>query len=166
MNEAVFFYFFAALALLSALSVVTVKNPTRAILSLLVTIFTLAVLFVLLEAYFLAAILLLIYAGAIVVLFLFVVMLLGLGRREIRNRMQGVLMLLGVLVASVWLIQMVTAASAFSLSGGMVPGTVTGNIERVGKLLFTRYVLPFELTSVLLLVGIVGAVVLARRESS
>lgn len=164
MNETILFYFFSALTVLSALYVVTTPNPTYAILSLVTTMFSLAVLFVLLKAYFIAVIHILVYAGAILVLFLFVVMLLGLGQKEhptSKQRLMRIfagLTVLGLLMEVGWVV-------AISGSGQFIRLSALGTIEAVGKLLFTQHLLPFEITSVLLLVGIVGAVVLARKES-
>ncbi len=164
MSEAVFFYLFSALAIVSALYVVTTKHPTYSVLSLVVTMFSLAVLFVLLRAYFIAVVHLLVYAGAILVLFLFVVMLLGVARDESSNRTQMMLRIFGGLVFLGFLAEVGIVARSFLLNEKTISG-VEGTIEAVGKLLFTQYLLPFEITSILLLVGIIGAVVLAKKET-
>ncbi len=164
MNEAFFFYVFSGLTLLAALYVVLTKNPTYAVLSLVAAMFSLAILFVLLHAYFIAAVHILVYAGAILVLFLFVVMLLGVGREETAGRSQTLYRIFGGWVVLGFLMEIGLIVKAVSRTGGASSPVLTGTIEAVGRLLFTRYFLPFEITSVLLLVGIIGAVVLSRKE--
>lgn len=169
MGEAVLFYLASTLAVASSLLVVTVPRPMHSILSLVGTMFCLAVLFVLLHAYFIAVIHLLVYGGAILVLFLFVVMLLGLAGREEGTRGRTLFRIFGGVIVAAFLAQLAYAVKWLGASGTALtqPGQGTeGTIEAVGRLLFTRYLLPFELTSILLLVGILGAVVLARKESS
>ncbi len=165
MNEAFFFYVFSGLTLLAALYVVLTKNPTYAVLSLVAAMFSLAILFVLLHAYFIAAVHILVYAGAILVLFLFVVMLLGVGREETASRSQTLYRIFGGWVVLGFLMEIGLIVKAVSGTGGASSPVLAGTIEAVGRLLFTRYFLPFEITSVLLLVGIIGAVVLSRKES-
>ena len=163
MNEAILFYLFSGLTLLAALYVVLTKNPTYSVLSLVAAMFCLAILFVLLRAYFIAAVHVLVYAGAILVLFLFVVMLLGVGREETSNWTQRLYRVFGGLVVAGSLTGMGLMVKAVTASQSGSP-VLIGTIEEVGRLLFTRYWLPFEITSVLLLVGIIGAVVLSRKE--
>lgn len=163
MNEAILFYLFSGLTVLAALYVVLTKNPTYAVLSLVAAMFCLALLFVLLRAYFIAAVHILVYAGAILVLFLFVVMLLGVGREENSNRRQMEYRVSGGLVIAGFLTGIGLMVKAVSGNREGAP-VLTGTIEEVGKLLFNRYWLPFEITSILLLVGIIGAVVLSRKE--
>lgn len=163
MNEAFFFYLFSGLTLLAALYVVLTKNPTYAVLSLVAAMFSLAILFVLLHAYFIAVVHVLVYAGAILVLFLFVVMLLGVGKDETASKSQRLYRIFGGLVVTGFLLEIGIIIKAVS-SSAQTPAVLTGTIEAVGKLLFTEYLLPFEITSVLLLVGIIGAVVLSKRE--
>jgi len=173
MNEALFFYSFAGLTLLAALYVVLTKNPTYAVLSLVAAMFSLAILFVLLHAYFIAVVHVLVYAGAILVLFLFVVMLLGVGKEEqagpdltkrrVARQSQRLYRIFGGLVVTGFLLEIGIIIKAVS-SSAQSPAALSGTIEEVGKLLFTEYFLPFEITSVLLLVGIIGAVVLSKKE--
>jgi len=163
MNEAFFFYLFSGLTLLAALYVVLTKNPTYAVLSLVAAMFSLAILFVLLHAYFIAVVHVLVYAGAILVLFLFVVMLLGVGKDETASKSQRLYRIFGGLVVTGFLLEIGIIIKAVS-SSAQNPAVLAGTIEAVGKLLFTEYFLPFEITSVLLLVGIIGAVVLSKRE--
>jgi NADH-quinone oxidoreductase subunit J len=165
MGEALFFYLFSTVMIGGALLTVTVQNPARALLSLLLTLFALAVLFILLHAYFIAMIHLLVYAGAILVLFLFVIMLLGLkGIDTLFQFRLFPLVAAGICLAFLGEIVWILRASKFAPAQGVE--AAQGTIEAVGRLLFTKYLVAFELTGFLLLVGIVGAVTLARRETS
>lgn len=163
MTEAIFFYIFTALMLAAALSVVLNRKPLYSVLSLLVAMFCLASLFVLLGAYVVAALQVLLYAGAVLVLFLFVIMLLNLepealARMRIFTRHSA-----GALVAVFLLIQLVCLAVQIPQPAASAPPS--GTVESLGRLLFTTYLLPFELTSFLILAAIIGAVTLAKRES-
>ena len=160
-----FFLALSILAIAGALGVVLSKNPVYSALSLLLNFAILAVMFIMLHAQFVAVVQIIVYAGAVVVLFLFVIMLIGgdLGLFAARGRGRtiaayvaiaaGVLMLLGL---GYMAIAGVTASTA-----GNVPGN--GSVQAIGEVLFTKYLLPFELASVLLLVAMIGAVVLARK---
>jgi len=170
------FFLFSALAVLSAVMVITRKNPVSAVMFLIVTLFSLAGLFVLLEAHFLAAVQVIVYAGAIMVLFLFVVMLLNLGHAagtEFRGSFARTLagaFGLGLAAFTAWLVM-----GGRSPMPGAASGSVTdpilpllqehGAVGAVAVPLFRRYLIPFEVTSVLLLVAIIGAIVLARKEA-
>lgn len=162
MAEDVFFYLLSFITVLFAGRVVTAKNPTYAVLSLVVSMFALACLFVLLRAYFVAVIHLLVYAGAVLVLFLFVVMLLGVGGTPAPR---GKFRLEALLIALAVFMEIGVASRIITHPASGDPGRITGTIEAVGKLLFTQYLAPFEITSVLLLVGIMGVVSLARKEA-
>jgi NADH-quinone oxidoreductase subunit J len=167
MGEAAAFYLFAGLALLSAFCVVNARNPVYAVLSLVVTMFCLAALFVLLKAFFVATVHLLVYAGAVLVLFLFVVMLLGVGTDGESAPAAGRgFRVFGALTVTAFLAELILVLWLALDHFRSVPGEVEGTIEAVGRLLFRQYLLPFEVTSVLLLVGIIGAVVLARRDAA
>ena len=160
------FYLFGLIAVASALLFVTRKSPVAAALWLVNTMFALAALYVMLDAQFVGAIQVLVYAGAIMVVFLFVVMLLNLGTGDLpdfrSNRVR-----LGAGVVAVAML-----AELLVLSRGSLPrieaNTVaeTNVIAPVAELLFTEHLLAFEITSVLLLVAVVGAVVLAKRGRS
>lgn len=158
--ENLIFYPFAGLAVLGALGVVTLRRPTRALLSLILTMFSLAVLFLLLQAYFVAMVHLVVYAGAVLVLFLFVIMLLGIGAKEPKARAS---FRKGYLAFSLFVPLAFLALMgylAFSLNGKPLE-PAEGSPATFGILLFTRYLLPFELVSFLLLVGVFAAVALA-----
>ena len=157
--------------MLSALLCITRKNPVASALWLVVTLFSIAALFVLLDAQFLAVLQVLVYAGAIMVLFLFVIMLLNLGRpgpSDIKGPLGlGVAVLLGA--ALLFLLQPLTRTtlpSAISLPPGSVQALQQqqGIVGSVANPLFGAYLIPFEIASVLLLAAIVGAVVLAKRR--
>lgn len=159
-----------AICLGGALGVVLLRNTVHSALSLVATLFGVAVLFLAQHAWFLAAIQVIVYAGAIVVLFLFVIMLLGVDRAEATERdplpaqrIVGVVVGAAILVASVVLLlagggEVTGAKSATASASAPMP-----DVDRIGRVLFTDYVYAFEITAVLLTVAVVGAVVLARR---
>jgi NADH-quinone oxidoreductase subunit J len=167
----------AAVILVGALGVVTSRNPVHAALSLVMTLFGVAVLFIEQEADFLAAVQIIVYAGAIVVLFLFVIMFLGVDRRDdieveplVGQRPLAALMVaitLGGVIAMAWSSHWVTGAHQVV---GPIQGHVTNSLSspsgepaQLGKQLFTTYLFAFEATAALLVIAVVGAVVLARR---
>ncbi len=162
--EAFLFYPFAFLAILGAGGVVFLRKPVRALLALVLTMFSLAVLFFLLQAPFVAMVHIVVYAGAVLVLFLFVIMLLGIGARESRlgeNARKGFLGL-AFFVPSAFLILLLYLFSPLTREP-LQP--VPGSPESFGKFLFTRYLLPFELISFLLLIGVFAAVALASSRT-
>jgi NADH-quinone oxidoreductase subunit J len=165
----VIFWGFAGLAVASALSCITRRNPLASALWLVVTLFSLAALFVLLDAQFIAVLQLLVYAGAIMVLFLFVIMLLNLGRAGPTDLKGPAGLGIGVLLAGLMLVQLLALRQG-GAAPGRVPGTMArataeqGMVPAVARPLFSVYLVPFEITSVLLLAAIVGAVVLAKRK--
>lgn len=191
--EAFVFFVAAAIVLAGALGVILSRNPVHAALSLVMTLFGVAVLFINLEAYFLAAVQVIVYAGAIVVLFLFVIMLVGVDKAEdistepiIGQRQFALLAGAGLLALAV-----VIGVAAGGEITGEAPGDLDieraveitadfdgdgdeetrteppaeNNIQQLGDALFTDYVFAFEITGILLTIAVVGAVVLARRPS-
>ncbi len=160
----------AVIVLAGAIGVVVARNPVHSALFLVMTLFGVAVLFVAQNAHFLAAVQVIVYAGAIVVLFLFVIMLLGVDQEEnlavepLRGQ-RPLAVLLGLIsLAELFLLSQGTkwVTGAQSVAGPTSgPGS---NVEKLARSLFTRYLLAFELTSVLLVIAVVGAVVLARRS--
>jgi NADH-quinone oxidoreductase subunit J len=155
------FFVFAALAVIGGVGVISFHQPIRSVLSLVVVMISLSVLFLLLSAQFVFAVQIIVYAGAVMVLFLFVVALLGPSRepRGGRVRFQWGLSLLIALVFGI---------SIYSLLGGIqfrkpeAASAVFGTVQQIGAGLFTTYLYPFELTSILLLVAAVGAIYLSR----
>ena len=169
MLETALFVIFAVIAVATAVLVVVQRNPVSSAIFLILTFFALAGIYLLLHAEFIAAIQIIVYAGAIMVLFLFVIMLLNLEKEKrpvARNRLvKGV----GVFLGAVLLAQIGMVLHRVLLEGtpGKFPSekvTALGNTQVVAQLLFTDFLLPFEITSVLLLVAIIGAIVLAKRQ--
>ncbi len=166
--DALTFALAAAISLAGALGVVFGRNPIHAALMLVMTLFGIAVLFLEQDAQFLAAVQVIVYAGAIVVLFLFVIMLLGVDQREaiFAERLRGQRVLAFVLVAAVLAEVLLLATGHWSTGAHSSTGALTGsgsNVAKLGRALFTTYLIPFEVTSALLVVAVIGAVVLARR---
>ncbi len=165
----VLIYLFGAIAILSALAMIFHRNPVYSALFLVTTFFSLAGIYALVGAQFLSVIQVMVYAGAIMVLFLFVIMLLNL-RNEIRLPIgRPFQVIFGVLFGIFLFIEGYLVLKAGSISGtlGQFPQSrvdQVGSVEALGTLLFTKYLLPFELASVLLLVGMVGAIILGRKK--
>ncbi len=166
-----FFWFFGVIAMGSALLCITRRNPVASALWLVVTLFALAAMFVLLDAQFIAVLQVLVYAGAIMVLFLFVIMLLNLGRPGPTDFKGPVGLLIAVVLAGAMLFQLrvlgqATPPDAIRLPPGAVAAVQQrqGLVGAVATPLFEAYLVPFEIASVLLLAAIVGAVVLAKRR--
>jgi NADH-quinone oxidoreductase subunit J len=174
MGEAIAFYFISACILGFAVLVISTRDTVHSVLFLVLDFLFVAALYVLLGAQFLAAIQILVYAGGIVVLYLFVVMLVNLKRPPEahsdphRKTKWGFALSVAVLVE-------LAAVAAYSYAPAAPPPTaaaaaaaaaipVTGNTEQVGWLLYTSYLIPFEIASMLLLVAMIGAIVLAKRE--
>jgi NADH-quinone oxidoreductase subunit J len=158
------FYIFAFLTLVFGFLVVLnpfSRNPVTSAMFLVMTIASLAALFVLLQAFFLAAVQVLVYAGAVMVLFLFVIMLLDLKVEE--KRQIKTLGLVAGLVA-VGVIVTVFFKTLLTLPPREYPPAIQGNTADLGRLLFTQYLLPFEIVSVLLLVAMVGVILLSKRD--
>ena len=168
----VLFFAFGGLALTGALGVVLSRNPVHSALWLVLTLVSVAVLFLIQDAQLLAAVQVIVYAGAIVVLFLFVIMLLGVDRRETLTEhlrfQRPIALALGLLIlAEILLLAGHTwatgakTASGVPIQGGGDFGT---NIQRVARVLFTDFLWPFQLTAVLLVIAVVGSVALAKRS--
>ncbi len=157
-----FFYLFAAAMVLASLGVVLARNPLYNVLSLVVAIFSLSSLFILMEAYFVGIILLLVYAGAVLVFFLFVVMCLNLNSEDITSVQQSRFRILGWLTGLMFAIEVFLVVKSYLAVPATELVSMRGTIEVIGKILFTDYLLPFELTSLLLLIAIFGIVSLAQ----
>jgi len=169
MVETAIFIVLAVVTVITAILVIVQRNPVASAIYLIITLFSLAGIYLLLNAPFIAVIQVLVYAGAIMVLFLFVIMLLNLEKEKkliTRHRLQKVL---GVFLGIILLAQIGMIFNSVLLEGskGKFPPeqvAAVGNTQVVARLLFTDYLLPFEITSVLLLVAIIGAIVLAKRQ--
>jgi NADH-quinone oxidoreductase subunit J len=161
--ESLLFYGFSAAAVLGAVLVITLPKPAHALLALVGVMFALAVLFLLLEAPFVAMAHLIVYAGAILVLFLFVIMLEGAGAKDtpLGQRFRKSYLTLATFVAAAFLVTMLFLMIKVALPS---PQGVQGTVEAFGRTLFKHYWLPFELTSLLLLLGVFAAIALAKKE--
>lgn len=167
MTEAVFFYTFTAIMLAAAVLVVGSRQPVYSVLSLLVTMFCLASLFIMLGAYFVAALQILLYAGAVLVLFLFVIMLLNLAPEALKRMRLFTARGIGS-IAALWFFALLAQIFLKSqpVAGFAAPTAESGRVEIIGRLLFTDYLLPFELVSFIILAAIIGAVTLAKQETA
>jgi NADH-quinone oxidoreductase subunit J len=167
--ETALFYIFAAIALGSAVSVVVQRRVFYSALSLIVCLCALAGIYMLLQAQFIAAVQVIVYAGAIMVLFLFVIMLLDPFSAAVLRDKRKYLAYLAVLLGAAAIACLHPMLRSYNLA--LAPRTPDlaaggfGSVRRVGETLFTEYLLPFEVTSILILVAIIGAVVLAKRQS-
>ena len=172
MAEAIAFYTLSVLILGFGVLVITARHTVHSVLFLVSNFLCVAALYVVLEAEFMAVIQILVYAGGIVVLYLFVVMLVNLKRPpeahfDPRRAARLGLLLAGVVLAELVAIVVYSAASPPSPVEAVAPAVSPvngGNVEQLGMLLYTDYLIPFELASILLLVAMVGAIVLAKRE--
>jgi NADH-quinone oxidoreductase subunit J len=169
MGEAIAFYVLSAMILFFAIMVVSTKDTVHSVLYLVLDFLFVAALYVLLGAQFLAVIQILVYAGGIVVLYLFVVMLVNLKRPPEahqdphRRTKAGFALAVAVLVELAAVAAYSTASPAPAITRP-TPLPVTGNTQEVGYLLYTSYLIPFEIASMLLLVAMIGAIILAKRE--
>ncbi|MBF0621924.1 MAG: NADH-quinone oxidoreductase subunit J [Magnetococcales bacterium] len=165
MVEQLTFYLFALVAVVAALRVITARNPVHSVLFLVLTFFSMSGIFVLLGAEFLAAILIMVYMGAVAILFLFVVMMLDVDFTQLRKGAINHLPL-GIAVGIVILVELAAVAMNLHLSGEVNPALVeqVPNTMAIGKILYTKYLFPFEIASIVLLVALVGAVVLTLRK--
>lgn len=162
----ILFWFLSALALVSAIMVLTSKNPVHSVLWLIATFFAISGHYILLNAQFLAIVNLIVYAGAIMVLFLFVIMLMNLDaaiepKRSMWMKFAGVIS--GGLLLAVLLSVVRTSVDLTGKTAQLNTGDI-GLIQNLGKTLFTQYAVPFELSSVLFLSAMVGAVVIGKKN--
>src|SRR5262245_43738956 len=161
----IFFFYFALIIAVTSILVVVLRNPVYGALSLLIMFFHVAGLYVTLHAEFLAAVQIIVYAGAILVLYLFVVMLLNVRQDERYHRQWPVAGLIGLVLAVEGL--MLTALKGQPVppvqSGEMQAGG-PGNTEALGDVLYSAYLYPFEVASLILLVAMIGAIILAKRN--
>ncbi len=160
--ETVLFILFGAIAVCGAIMVVTRKHPMASALYLILTLFAVAALFVLRQAHFLAAVQVIVYAGAVVVLFVFVIMLINVPEDRLPVERATTMRVLGVLAAGFFILESAVLARRFSMPIG--PAAEVGTVEAVGRALFTDYLLAFEITSVLLLAAVIGAIAMAKKK--
>jgi NADH-quinone oxidoreductase subunit J len=160
--ETVLFILFGAIAVCGAIMVVTRKHPMASALYLILTLFAVAALFVLRQAHFLAAVQVIVYAGAVVVLFVFVIMLINVPEDRLPVERATTTRVLGVVAAGFFILESAVLARRFSMPKG--PAPEVGTVEAVERALFTDYLLAFEITSVLLLAAVIGAIALAKRK--
>ena len=168
----VLFYLFAGIAVVASLLVIAQRNPIYSVLFLIASFGALSALYVLLEAPFVAMIQIIVYAGAIMVLFLFVVMLLNAPHEDTEEDLErgrlpapGRVRAFGALLALALVGQLIWVVLGSRRAPVAFAGEAVSSVAAIGRVLFTEYAFPFEVTSVLILVALVGAVVLARRES-
>ena len=163
----ILFWFLSVLALGSAIMVVASKNPVHSILFLIITFFAISGHYILLNAQFLAIVNVIVYAGAIMVLFLFVVMLMNLNADSEPPQKNKYILYGGTIAGASLLLVLVAALKQTAVTNQVVEinsGNV-GLIENLGKILFTDYVFPFEISSVLFLSAMIGAVVISKKEA-
>ena len=164
MIEVLFFYLFAAVMLASGLMVVVSRNPVYSVLFLILAFFNAAGLFVLIGAEFLAMLLVVVYVGAVAVLFLFVVMMLDINFAEMRSGFQKYLPL-GLIVGGILVFELVAAMYGDAFSGATLPELSNiSNTRALGNVLYTKYMYLFEVAGLILLVAMIGAISLTMRK--
>ncbi len=171
MIQAFFFYLFAAVTVASAFAVISARNPVHSVLFLILAFFNAAGLFVLLGAEFLAMMLVVVYVGAVAVLFLFVVMMLDVDFQELRK---GILeyMPIGGVIGLVLLAELLMVVGGWTIDPGMVGkgaapvAATTTNVAAIGEVLYTKYVFFFQVAGLVLLVAMIGAIVLTLRHKA
>jgi NADH-quinone oxidoreductase subunit J len=167
MIGAIAFYLFATLTIASAVAVVFARNPVHSVLWLILAFFNAAGLMLLVGAEFIAMLVVIVYVGAVAVLFLFVVMMLDIDFASLRSGFTRNLPF-GIIIAIVLLAEIIVAVSAWqagpALSGSQIPAAKIPNIVALGQLLYSRYLFAFELAGLILLVAMVGAIVLTHRS--
>jgi NADH-quinone oxidoreductase subunit J len=159
----ILFWFLSGVALISALMVITSKNPVYSVLWLIVTFFTISGHYILLNAQFLAVVNIIVYAGAIMVLFLFVIMLMNLSK-DTEPQKSGWLKMIGAIAGGSLLLVMVAALRQTETKMTELGTGDIGLIQNLGKALFNEYVVPFEISSILFLSAMVGAVIIGKRD--
>jgi NADH-quinone oxidoreductase subunit J len=164
---AIAFYLFATLTIGSAIAVIFARNPVHSVLWLILAFFNAAGLMLILGAEFIAMLLVIVYVGAVAVLFLFVVMMLDIDFATLRTGFTRNLPF-GIIIALVLLAEVIVAVSAWkagpTLSGRAIPAASQPNIVALGQLLYSRYLFPFEIAGLILLVAMIGAIVLTHRS--
>ena len=158
------FYLVAFLTILFSLLVIFTKNPVYSVLYLIATFFTFTIHYILLNAQFLAVVNFIVYMGAIMVLFLFVLMLMNLNKDN-EPMKSNLVKIIGVIAGGTFLVTLVGSVNAIQTSAvSTLPNSDIGLVENLGKVLFSEFLLPFEVSSILLLSAMVGAVLLAKKD--
>src|SRR5574340_58845 len=160
----IFFFYFAGIIATTSLLVVALRNPVYSALALLIMFFHVAGLYVTLHAEFLAAVQIVVYAGAILVLYLFVVMLLNVKAEERYHNQLPVAGLLGVMLLTEVILLIIQSRSTSAPAVAADPVTSAGNTETIGEVLYSTYLFPFEVASLILLVAMIGAIILAKKD--
>ncbi len=158
------FYFLSFLAILSGLMVVLSRNPVHSVLYLIITFFAIAGHYVLMNAQFLAAVHVIVYAGAILVLFLYVIMMLNLNETVEPHKSKWLKIAATVTGGLLMLVFVGVLRKAGDMGPGVSSDPQIGLVENIGKILYTDFILPFEITSILLLAAMVGAVMLGKKD--
>lgn len=161
----ILFWFLSVLAIAAAIGVIASKNPIYSVLSLVIVFFAISGQYILMNAQFLAIVNIIVYAGAIMVLFLFVIMLMNLNAET--EPVKNIYMKMAGIISGLTLMIVLIAALAHSESANVVmrAGTNVGLTETLGKALFNNYVVPFEISSVLFLSAMVGAILIGKKDS-
>jgi NADH-quinone oxidoreductase subunit J len=171
----VLFWLFATVSVIASILMITVKNPVRAALFLVTTFICVAAFYILLSAQFIAAVQIIVYAGAIMVLFLFVIMLLNIGAPEALNEKGGIQPQVAVVLGAIFILALLGSSSLITLNTlpvqynerAIPPVVPPGTVQDIGLSLYnpaSPWLFPFEITSILLLVAVVGAIILAKRK--
>lgn len=166
--ELIFFYIFAILAVSSAIAVISIRNPVHSAVFLMVCFLQVAAIFVLLRSPFLAAVQVFVYVGAVMVLFLFAVMVLDLGKERFGEHLhhQSPIAII-IIIGLVFVMGLGLAKARLDAPIGKYTESIMAkNTEVMGELLYTKYVFPFEVVSLLLLVALIGAIVLVMKEKN
>jgi NADH-quinone oxidoreductase subunit J len=166
MFEQLFFYIFAVIAVVSAIAVISTRNPVHSALYLIICLLQVAALYILLRAPFLAAVQVFIYVGAVMVLFLFAVMVLDMGKIRVTRYIheQSILAIPVVVIVFFMIGYLILKGELIAPLGIYTEAVLADNTEVIGKLLYTKFIFPFEVVSILLLVALVGAIVLVKGE--
>ena len=160
------FFYFAAVIVISALFVIIKRNAFHSAIALLVTLIHIAGIFVLLNSEFLAAVQILVYAGAILVMIIFVLMFLNVTQRyRMFNRQKFIAFLMGIILVGE-VLYVISVSAIKGPKGGFSIAKILseGNTQAIGRVLYTDYLFPFEVASIILLVAMIGAIVLAKKE--
>ena len=160
--ETILFIVFGAIAVGASIMVVTRKNPLASAVYLILALIAVAALFVLRQAHFLAAVQVIVYAGAVIVLFIFVIMLTNVPEDRLPVERNTAVRILGTIAAGALILEIAFLARGFAMPED--PDAGGGTLEAVGRALFTDYLLAFEVASVLLLAAVIGAVTLAKKK--